>query len=436
MDMIMFYDMDHGPSTNHRPWFDRPEKGWAELNPWHPGAVQESGITMYRSTTPVLGLYDQRKPEPLRQHLYWMSALGCNVFTIDWTNYTGYSGYNEAQDVQALKYTEGLYGNTKVMLDTAKNITDFTPPKIYITVRMYGFDRKRLKGELDDVYKLYTEHKEQWYTFDDITENAEKPFLVIFADSNVLSEIAKGRIPYQDNRFNIRFSNGLLPSFQEESDGTRSIPGNNPTWLFVETEKDPAAGEGYYKVYHKDNDSGGVEQMSCWVSVCDMGRTNQWDAMNNMIGGKTTFERTLKDVKELKPQALLVNRFNYPVAWHAIPYEGISLYESGHIEPNKDFGFLVFNNVMENLYELNGWKKKAPDKPQVSQKDGRVTIPLDSFPLEYRTSQSSTMKDSEWVYLNINYWIVIPKDWAGSTVYLQTKNAFGESQIASFRYDK
>lgn len=53
MDMIMWYDIDTGPTTN-----GRPQKGWWPLNPQHPGTVAVSGN--FRTTTPLMGLYDQR----------------------------------------------------------------------------------------------------------------------------------------------------------------------------------------------------------------------------------------------------------------------------------------------------------------------------------------------------------------------------------------
>ena len=61
MDMIMWYDIDTGPTTN-----GRPQRGWWPLNPQHPDTVQVSGN--YRTTTPLMGLYDQRDPETASQH--------------------------------------------------------------------------------------------------------------------------------------------------------------------------------------------------------------------------------------------------------------------------------------------------------------------------------------------------------------------------------
>ena len=121
MDMIIWYDDDIGPSTN-----DRPEKGWYYLNPEHPATISKSG--MYRATTPLLGLYDQRKETTAKQHLYWISALGCNAICVDWTNYTS---YRTADSAGWKKYTAGTYLNGQNLLQTAASAEGFDVPKIY-----------------------------------------------------------------------------------------------------------------------------------------------------------------------------------------------------------------------------------------------------------------------------------------------------------------
>ena len=414
MDMIMWYDIDY------------TKNGWDDLYPGHPGAVTANG--RYRSTTPLLGLYDQREPETARQHLYWMEALGCNVITLDWTN------YNIWHDPSyEFNYNRYVYVNSEVLLETAQATTDFDAPKIYVTVRMMGEDTELLKESVDDVYQLYEQFKEQWYFLDDGTADADKPFLVIFADHPYLTKIQKGELPYQDERFNIRWSNGFL-SYTEDENGIHRIPGETPLWIFVEKERED---NGYYEVFCKDSPQGGVEQMfACVVGNCDP-ESGESDPMNHIIDGKTTFERHLRMVKELQPQALLVLRFNYAKAWREEPQEGISLYESSHIEPNEDFGFLVFNNVMKNLYDLNDWTPAPPELSQIDfNEDGSIVLALDSFPLEYRISHSETMDGAEWNYLNVNTWISVPAEFSGETFCLQTRNAFGESNIFPITINK
>ncbi|MBE7066893.1 MAG: hypothetical protein E7385_05010 [Ruminococcaceae bacterium] len=422
MDFIMWYDIDTGPTTN-----GRPQKGWWPLNPNHPEAVKVDGN--YRTTTPLMGLYDQRDPETARQHLYWMSALGCNGVAVDWTNYTSHRFALKESGAGWYKYTLGVYKNTEVLLNVASVETSFEAPKSYCVVRLQGNNEEGLRRVLEDVYTLYQQTPNAYYKFNDGSDRADKPFVVIFIDSSIREKLVAGEWSFDDERFNIRFSNGYLTaSTTLEEDGTRSIPGNVPLWLFVEAEEDPDAGVGQYRTYHKDSPDGGVEQMIAWASVHKGGFN--WDTLNNIIDGKTTFERTLRNVKEMSPKAVLINRFNYAMAWKAEPQEGVSLYGSTHIEPNEDFGFLIFDNVKKNLYELNEWNKHAPVAPAVASVEGnKVFIGLDEFPTEYRVSLTQDNM-GEWVYYNINDGIEIPSDWSGKTCYIQTRNTFGESTVS------
>jgi hypothetical protein len=125
-----------------------------------------------------------------------------------------------------------------------------------------------------------------------------------------------------------------------------------------------------------------------------------------------------------------VNRFNYAIAWLDEPQEGVSLYESTHIEPNEDFGFLIFDNIRENLYDLNNWEKTVVQLKDAEVVGNMVKVPLDDYPTKYRISTNSDMSQSEWAYLNINSWIDISDfDFEGNILYLQLGNGFGESEV-------
>ncbi len=419
MDMIMWYDIDTGPTTN-----GRPLRGWWPLNPQHPDTVQVSGN--YRTTTPLMGLYDQRDPKTARQHLYWMAALGCNGIAVDWTNYTSYRKEKPGDGWH--KYTYGVYANTEVLMREAAAATTFEAPSIYITVRLSGENIDALKEVLTDVYTLYEAYPQTCYHLDDGTDRASKPFLIIFIDADLQKKVAAGESVFDDERFNIRFSNGYLsPYTKQQKDGSKAIAGNIPFWFFVESEEDRAAGDGMYRVFHKDGTDGKPEQMIAWASLHKGGEN--WDTLNHIVNGQTTFERMLRSVSELSPKALLINRFNYATAWKEEPQEGVSLYGSTHIEPNEDFGFLVFDNVKTNLYRLNYWNQTVPPAPEVTDRtDQKLWISLDGFPTEYRISPEKEF-DGEWVYYNINDGIVIPEEWETKTCYLQTRNTFGESAV-------
>ena len=426
MDMIMWYDIDTGPTTN-----GRPQRGWWPLNPQHPDKVSVSGN--YRTTNPLLGLYDQRDPKTARQHLYWIAALGCNGMAVDWTNYTSHRLALQNSGEGWYKYCSGVYKNTEVLLNASKSEMEFEAPKIYITVRLSGNDYDSLSEVLTDVYTLYEKYPEAWYFLDDGTSQSDKPFIVIFIDSTIREQLIKGDFTFKDDRFNIRYSNGYLSSStKSEKDGTKSISGDVPLWFFVEAEEDPSAGEGMYRIFHKDSADGSVEQMIAWASVHKGGEN--WDELNHVLSGMTTFERTLRGVAELSPKALLVNRFNYALAWKEEPQEGLSLYASTHIEPNEDFGFLIFDNVKENLYDLNKWNHYAPAAPKiVSTSENTVYLNLDEYPTEYRIYLDG--EQGEWTYYNVNDGIEIPEEWQGQTYYIQTRNTFGESEVSEYTAD-
>ena len=412
MDMIIWYDDDIGPSTN-----DRPEKGWYYLNPEHPATISKSG--MYRATTPLLGLYDQRKETTAKQHLYWISALGCNAICVDWTNYTS---YRTADSAGWKKYTVGTYLNGQNLLKTAASAEGFDVPKIYFAARLSGENYDGLRDVLDDLYALYEKYPDAWYRFDDGTENAGKPFIEIFIDCSLQAKLRQDGALVNDTRWNIRYTNGYMSqSTETDAKGYRAVPADVPVWLFVENEEDNAAGEGMYRTFYSAGKGGKVEQMVGF----------NWDALNNGIGGRTTFERQLRNGKELSPQALIVARWNYPLEWFEQPQEGISVYESTHIEPNVDFGFAVFDNVQQNLYALNNWLGEKPPLPAVTEETDRaMMLSLDGFPAEYRLG--SAPGEGEWVYYNVNEGVPKKELKAGSMYYLQTRNSFGESDVLSF----
>lgn len=421
MDMIMWYDNDAGPSTN-----DRPEKGWFPLNPNHPGRVPENGH--YRSATPLLGLYDQRKPETANQHLYWISAIGCNAICVDWTNYTS---YRTAKDAGWKKYTAGTFLNGQNLLKTASQAAGFDVPKIYFAVRLFGEDYFGLRDVLDDLYTLYEAYSDVWYRFDDGTDKAAKPFVEIFIDWSIMSQFKGDNVLFDDPRWNIRYTNGYLRDVAEpDGQGNKAIPADVPLWLFVENEEDEAAGEGMYKTYYSVGGDNKPEQMVAWASIHKGGFN--WDALNNIVNGLTTFERSLRGVNELSPKALIIARWNYQCAWYEEPQEGISLYESTHIEPNTDFRFEVFDNVKQNLYSLNNWIAEVPPLPEFTEITAdKLVLSLAGYPVEYRIGTVSG--EGEWVYYNINEGIPTEGLEAGVVYYIQTRNTFGESPVAEVK---
>lgn len=112
-----------------------------------------------------------------------------------------------------------------MLLKEASASLGFESPKIYITVRLSGENYDALNEVLTDVYTLYEQYPDAWYRLQDGTDRASKPFLIIFIDSELQKKVAEGTEIFDDERFNIRFSNGYLsPYTEEQKDGSKSFP--------------------------------------------------------------------------------------------------------------------------------------------------------------------------------------------------------------------
>lgn len=430
MDVIMLYDMDHGASIN-----SRPDRGWWTLNPEYPADPVDKGH--FRVTTPLLGTYDSSDPKVVKQHLYWLAALGCNALQSDFTNWRSIREPNVDNNVKG--FFNGISRAFETQLKVISQITEFDPPKAYGMMRLNGSEFDNLQLMLNDVYAFYEKYPDSWYKFDDGSDRKDKPFLVIFADWNLLGRWTATGIPFDDERFNIRWSNGFLSGVQGVSKindaGDRVIAKENPYWLFVENEEMPDK-KGYYRPIYNEGQDGSPEQMITWASIWKGGPN--WDGMLDMVDGKLAIQRYTEPVYRIMPKALLVNRWNYPLAWLEQPQEGVSRNKSTHIEPNVDWGFKIFNAVATEIYKLNDFKQAAPPSPAVSDYDGKkrvVNISVDGFPLEYRVSNSKDFKDSEWKFINITDGGIKIADQIkmASQIYIQTRNSFGESAITPYK---
>jgi len=427
MDLIMWYDIDNGSLINAR-----PDKGWWKLNPEYPADPVDK--QQYRTTTSLLGKYESQDPKVIKQHAYWIKALGCNVIASDLTN--SISARLPNKNPGQIAFYRNVNKAFELQLKYLAEINEFDAPSAYPTIRLNGEKYDDLKLMLDDMYILYEKYPTKWYKLDDGTESKVKPFIVIFADGALLKQWVTQGIPLNDDRFNIRWSNGFLVAqegvTQLDSNKNRKIAGNMPYWLFVENTKNINKNGYYEPIYKLMPDGRRVEQMITWASV-NLGGRN-WDGLLDEIDGKKPIERYTEPVYSIRPKALLVNRFNYPMGWGNEPQEGISRNKSTHMEPNVDWGFLVFNNVANELYKVRGYEKKSPEIPALNSFDKEknlLSIKLDNYPLEYRISNNEDLSGSEWTFLNvgtggikINSKIDITKK-----LYIQSRNSFGESLI-------
>ena len=429
MDIIMWYDIDHGSRINAR-----PDNGWWYLNPEYPDDPVQSG--QWRTTTSLLGTYESQDSCVIRQHAYWIKSLGCNVFSSDLTNVE--SPRKSGVEAHMLYYYKGVIKAFELQLKELKSIRAFEAPSTYPVIRLFGSNDENLSLLLDDMYALYQQHPDQWYTLDDGTAEKDKPFLVIFVDWGLLRNWASSGIPaeVQDTRFKIRWSNGYLLGqgiTEKDDNNIDRIPADLPYWLFVENQQAVQNGQ-YTPVYKEAENGAGVEQMITWASVWLQGA--EWDGLRDTLNGKLPIERYTEPVKDLMPNTLLINRFNYPLAWPDEPQEGLSRNKSTHIEPNVDWGFLEFNDVASVLYDVKGSDKIAPPVPRLNAYDvitNKMQIHLDNYPLEFRISNEADLSNAPWHFLNVGDGGIELRNLVDrrETIYIQTRNSFGESQAGA-----
>ena len=411
MDMIVWYDIDNGQSTN-----SRPDNGWYYLYDETPGIITQNGH--FRSATPLLGTYDQADPKTARQHLYWLRAAGINAILCDLTNYDTLDAHEEGSDIH--RYHSGLLRNTRVLLETAKTMKAegvSEVPKIFVSVRMFGDNRVNLGKVLDEIYVLYSEFPDEIYHLN----GSDKPFIDVFIDHVVMNDIVEKNTYPEDERYDMRFTNGNFgPGFATDNTGTTAgIPYDKQTFLFWDPVQLPNK-QGFYRSFYTIGADGKPEMMTGWVSLyCGWSSDgSQWDYLTQTYEGMTCFERTTVDVETVMPSALLICRFNYALCWKEQIQEGLGLYHSG-----------IFDNVTKRLYDLNNWIGKVPAAPTVvGVKNNHLFLDTATYPLEYMLSATDSFTDGEWTYININDGIDYSAYAASGEVWIKTRNTFGESE--------
>ena len=412
MDMIVWYDIDNGQSTN-----SRPDNGWYYLYDETPGIITQNGH--FRSANPLLGTYDQADPETARQHLYWLRAAGINAILCDLTNYDTLDAHEEGSDIH--RYHSGLLRNTRVLLETAKAMKAegvSEVPKIFVSVRMFGDNRVNLGKVLDEIYVLYSEFPDEIYHLN----GSDKPFIDVFIDHVVMNDIVEKNTYPEDERYDMRFTNGNFgPGFATDNTGTTAgIPYDKQTFLFWDPVQLPNK-QGFYRSFYTIGADRKPEMMTGWVSLYGGWSSDgsQWDYLTQTYEGMTCFERTTVDVETVMPSALLICRFNYALCWKEQIQEGLGLYHSGHFEPCEELGFTIFDNVTKRLYDLNNWIGKVPAAPTVvGVKNNHLFLDTATYPLEYMLSTTDSFTDG------VDYSAYA----ASGEVWIKTRNTFGESE--------
>ena len=434
LDVMMLYDCDHSPTIN-----TRPDNGWYNLYPGYPDPIDPTTPGIYRCTTSLLGTYDTADPKLQKQHAYWLSAMGVNVIMMDFTNAVS-PREDTPKGKDMLYYDLGMMKMLEKQLNTVSKITEFTPPKTSVNLRLFEHNYDTFRLILDDIYAIYEKYPDMWYKLDDGTGRADKPFICIFADWDLLQTWAKTGVAFDDERFNIRWQNGAIAAYEGVStvndEGYRVIRGDLPYWIFHENEEQEGRPGYYMKVYKEGEVSKKPEQMQVWASYWRADST--WDGMFRKIDGKLPFERNIEAVYDVMPQVLYIGRFNYPLVYPTEPQEGLSREDSTHIEPNEDWGFTVYNLVAKHLYALNGWEGAPPPAPQITGFDqARRTVGVDvsGYPLEFQMSKNKNFEGATWRHIDVaKGGMALPEEIDGSQiVYIKTRNMFGESPVTAYR---
>lgn len=498
LDAVMFYDIDHlpeldgtfvmpDPVTGQLAAF--PQGGWLPLNPNYPGgdAPNVGGPAgpnaRYRTQQPLLGLYRSSNPDVIRQHAYWMAALGINAVVLDWTNVG--SSNNPPNFADAIKST------TQTILETYESITDFVPPRVFIVTR-YLPDRQSFVQDLHAYIfnALYLPHRRLWYSFYDGAQfSDDAPFLLILLGSaSELSNVDRPSHPIDAfTFFNKRYTAGWLmgnsrlgapPSVcggtsadvpcepcradaskhttclawgtqDDTTNPAERITNDLPYWNYVEN-KAACGRPGYYRALYRRlplaDGSFALEQSAMWAAVYlgdfspfQCPPSTEWDGMFHVVAGEWPLRRTGDTLLKHPPRIALVNRFNYPIGWAAQPQEGMSLSGSVMIEPvqtwdpqHPEYSFAIFDATADLVHSLRALAKRPPGKPVIQSVAGRVvSFSSSGYPTSYRIGAVSG--SGSWQYLDVNRSVVeLPAEVPSAPFWLQTKNAFGESDPTSY----
>ena len=458
INAMTVYDVDFLSDST-----DRPVGGWWNLYPGYPN-MTTAASGLYRSYTPVLGLYESNDPQVITQQAYWMAAMGFDSVVVDWTNLRAQDDPNNHD----LLYTQGVKDATATLLDTYASITEFVPPKVIIATRLNPGEPTAADLIADEVDALIRSTEglspsqplgdsRLMYRFDDGTSARTKPLLLVFADVDN-SWVTSGP-QWADSRFNVRFSGGLFNNFSalatDVNADWRRIANDGPYWNFWEPIPTTANPGGYgpgnaiftryrglYKRIASNNSL--IEQSAAWIAIAQNQNfptatlDDDWDGLLKMVTqdgqSRSTLRRTARSMLLQPPRISLINRFNYGYSVPTKSQEGLSFLSSTHMEPSTGLGFSVLNDTAQVVHELRGLYKRAPSKPVINGVTcggGDCTIDFSSsnFPTEYLVTTDIAGTTGTWTMFDVNMGVAeIPTSLVGEVVYLRTRNPFGVSE--------
>lgn len=439
VDVMLFYETNGGNLGTYvygSNGLGTVDHGWWSLNPNYPNIVPNDG-RIYRTATPLLGLYDSQDPNTLIQQAYWLHSMGVNVILLDWTNIPWQ-----------------LAEPTRIQLETYQGISGFIPPRITVAMRMLASgassDYTSTQQIADVAYDVYQRCPSMWYKISDGTADADKPVLVAFTDFNDAAWTTTGPT-WRDSRFNMRYTNGYLmarPGMTTNVDADwNRVVNDLPYWNFVENAGISVGGvpTGYYgNMYRRLPGTEIAEQAATQMAIYTANpNAYSWDGQLDTVGGKYVIERFSKPMSVAGtttkyPRVVWLNRWSYAAGWYDQPQEGLSLNYSMMIEPSVDLGFDNYDRAANMVYNLRGLVKQIPGKPIVCSVTSGTSVAFTSsgFPTQYRVGANSDCSDGTWQYIDINKTaITLPTALQNKPFYVQTKNSFGQSEIAHYGYN-
>jgi hypothetical protein len=424
---LVWYDNDHFNRNTPFGWADgRPDNGgWFPMSPTPDIALPSDDHNIYRTLDPVLGLYDSRDPQVIRQHIYWMKAMGTHGVVIDWTNIQ----CAEMSDPGLVDYAREVIKATREFMRLASEVGQFGVTISYRVERDNGPDflEEVNRCTTDLIYSLYQQYPNQALH----VGGSGKPLLIAF--SNFDERWANGPI-WNDDRFEVRYMNGYfrlrnyIPRFGQDGQW-EAFANNLPYWSFIENDRRGENGS-YVKLFTpRQNAAYGedAEFASVWVSMPIEGA--KWDEWNHVENGRNTFQRQLDATRALNPDVILLNRFNYAYARGSEPQEGVNRGTMQMFEPTVEFGYSVFDMVQRELADFRGYARPQPNILNISlQGSGRITVELSGVPTRLELVDLDNSNSSQLVPVwSENMPVQVPGDYSRPAI--RAINAYGSSQL-------
>lgn len=85
------------------------------------------------------------------------------------------------------------------------------------------------------------------------------------------------------------------------------------------------------------------------------------------------------------------------------------------------------------MHKVSDQPMTPPPAPKFTVEGKTLKLDLAGYPTQYRVSNEKDFAGSEWQFVNVNDGAMQLQIDTGKPFYVQTKNSFGESQVAEGR---